>query len=302
MTCKLFNKDCLELLRDIPDNSVDLVVTDPPYFIGYDGGKGWDSQWETEKDYLEWCRQWTSECARILKPDKCLYVWGTTKTDTFLRYKLEVLNSLEDMHYQNWIIWAYDWGGRTKKKFPRKHEDLLMYSKGKTFDFFADNVKVERAVKTNMNLTRKINLINKFIAGNNNISQFSEKDIHSWKKYNYHKLETGQIEDELEKLSKKDSNFKKGKIPTDVWTKNNHTTSIEYCGWHPTQKPISLLERIIKAHTSEGDIVVDIFSGTASTMVACKNTGRKFIGSEMDTEYYEKSLDRFEKLTSEKVK
>ena len=165
MTCKLLNQDCIQFLKQLPDESVDLVVTDPPYFIGYDGGKGWDSQWETEEDYLDWCKEWTSECARVLKPGKCLYVWGTTKTDTFLKYKLDVLNSLEDMVYQNWIIWAYDWGGRTKKKFPRKHEDLLMYSKGKEFDFFADSVKVERAVKSNMNLIRKMNLINKFIDG-----------------------------------------------------------------------------------------------------------------------------------------
>jgi len=300
MTCKLFNKDCLELLRDIPDNSIDLIVTDPPYYIGYDGGKGWDNQWKDEQEYLDWCHFWTSECVRVLKPGKCLYVWGTTKTDTFLKYKLDVLNSFDEMVYQNWIIWAYDWGGRTKKKFPRKHEDLLMYSKGKSFDFFADNIKVERAVKTNMNLTRKINLINKFINGNSGISQFNEKDIHSWKKYKYHKLQIEELKEELSKLSKKDANFKKGKIPTDVWTKNNHTTSIEYCGWHPTQKPISLLERVIKAHTSEGDIVMDIFSGTGSTMIACKNTGRKFIGTELDEEYYEKSLERCDKLTRDK--
>jgi site-specific DNA-methyltransferase (adenine-specific) len=302
MTCKLLNQDCIQFLKQLPDESVDLVVTDPPYFIGYDGGKGWDSQWETEEDYLDWCKEWTSECARVLKPGKCLYVWGTTKTDTFLKYKLDVLNSLEDMVYQNWIIWAYDWGGRTKKKFPRKHEDLLMYSKGKEFDFFADSVKVERAVKSNMNLTRKINLINKFIEGGDDASLFNEKDIHSWKKYNYHKLEAPELKNELDKLQKKDSNFKKGKIPTDVWTKNNHTTSIEYCGWHPTQKPISLLERVIKAHTSEGDIVVDIFSGTASTMIACQNTGRNFIGTELDPEYYNKSIERFEKLTGIKYK
>lgn len=292
---KLLNKDCLELLKVLPDNSVDLVLTDPPYYIGFDGGKGWDSKWKTEEEYLSWCKEWTTECVRVLKSGKCLYVWGTTKTDTFLKYKLNVLNSFPDMVYQNWIIWAYDWGGRTKNKFPRKHEDLLMYSKGEEFDFFADQVMVERAVKTDMNTQRKKNLIKKHLDPEG--KTFCEKDLHSWQKYKYDKLTTQQLNDELEKLLKKEVKFAAGKIPTDVWNKNNHTTSAEYCRWHPTQKPLELLERIINAHTVEGDVVLDIFSGSGSTMIACQNTGRKFVGSELDKEYFDKSKERFEKLT-----
>ena len=56
----LENKDCLEFIKTIEDESVDLVLTDPPYYIGYDGGKGWDSKWDTEQDYLDWCKEWTS--------------------------------------------------------------------------------------------------------------------------------------------------------------------------------------------------------------------------------------------------
>ena len=76
------NKDCLEYLSTLDDDSVDLVVTDPPYFIGFDGGKGWDSQWDSEHDYLDWCDQWTSECVRVLKPNRMFIVWGTLKTET----------------------------------------------------------------------------------------------------------------------------------------------------------------------------------------------------------------------------
>ena len=49
------NIDCMEYLKSLPDNSIDLILTDPPYFIGYDGGKGWDKQWNSDEDYLEWC-------------------------------------------------------------------------------------------------------------------------------------------------------------------------------------------------------------------------------------------------------
>ena len=128
------NIDCLDYLKTLEDKSVDLVLTDPPYFIGFDGGKGWDSAWKSENDYLDWCEEWTSECVRVLKDDRMLVVWGTLKTDTFLKYKLNVLNKFENMHGQNEIIWSYNWGGRAKTNFARKHEDLVMYSKGKNFD------------------------------------------------------------------------------------------------------------------------------------------------------------------------
>ena len=87
-----------------------------------------------------------------------------------------------------------------------------------------------------------------------------------------------------------------GKVPTDVWEKNNHTTSKEYAGWHSAQKPLALLERIIKANSNEGDVVLDCFGGAGSTMIASRRTGRKFVGCELDKEYYQKSLDRLERL------
>ena len=97
----LENKDCLEYIKSLDDNSVDLVLTDPPYFIGFDGGKGWDSSWKTESDYLDWCRKWTTECVRVLKPNRMLVVWGTLKTDTFLKYKLDILNEQKVILQEN---------------------------------------------------------------------------------------------------------------------------------------------------------------------------------------------------------
>jgi len=83
-----------------------------------------------------------------------------------------------------------------------------------------------------------------------------------------------------------------GKIPTDVWEMNNHTASLEYVNWHPTQKPLGLLERIIKAYTQAGETVLDIFSGSGSTAIASDNTSRIFKGCELSKEYWEKSIDR----------
>ena len=288
----LENQDCLEFLSQLNDKSVELVVVDPPYFEIVKND--WDNQWNSELEYLGWCDKWTRECARVLKPGGCLYVWGTTKTDTFLRYKLEVLNKLDGFFYQNWIIWWYDWGGRTKKNFARKHEDLIMYSKGKKFLFNADDVRVERAVKKNMALERKMSLLEKKIESHFDV--LNEKDQKAWETYSLHKLDYTEWPDKLETFREKDVEFKKGKIPIDVWQKNNHTTSKEYAGWHPTQKPIELLKRVILANTNEGDTVLDCFSGSGSTMIACDLTNRSFVGCELDEDYYTRSLERREEL------
>ena len=292
----LENKDCLEFLKTLDDNSVDLILNDPPYFEIVKNS--WDNQWNSEQEYLDWCREWTKECVRVLKPDRMLGIWGTTKTDTFLRYKLDILNENKELEYRNWIIWSYDWGGRPRNNFSRKHEDLLIYSKGKKWLFNADDILEERAVKTNMALQRKINLLKKKIEG----KEYNEKDEKSWKTYSFDKLRVEEYSTKLQELLNKNAKFEKGKIPTDVWQKNNHTTSKEYVKWHPTQKPLALLERLIKAYTNEGDTVLDIFSGSGSTMIACNNTNRFFVGCELNKEYYEKSLERYKTMCPEENK
>lgn len=239
----LRNVDCLELLASVPENSVDVVIADPPYFEII--GEKWDRQWKDEDKYLEWCDAWVRQAACVLKPGGAMYVWGTTKTDTFLRFKMNVMNNVSSLDYRNWIVWSYDWGGRTKKTWPRKHEDCLMYSKGPEMLWYPEQVEVPRKVTKNMR--------------------------------------TGE-------------DFKGGKVPTDVWQKNNHTTSREYCGWHPTQKPVALLERMVLAHTKPGDVVLDPFTGSGSTAIAALRNGRRFIGSENDVGYYQKSLIRIEEL------
>ena len=233
--------DCIEFLKSLPDNSVDLVLTDQPYFIGFDGGKGWDSQWGSEIEYLEWCDNWTEECIRVLKPNRMLIVWGTLKTETFLLYKLRTTDHNPVLTPQNEIIWSYNWGGRSKKNFARKHEYAWCWSKGKDFLFNDKDIRVERKVKKN--------------------------------------LRTGKEHTE-------------GTIPTCIWEKNNHTTSKDFVGWHPTTKNLDILERIIRAYTNPDDLVLDCFMGSASTAVAAMNCGRSYIGTEIDSEYHGKALER----------
>lgn len=235
-------KDCLKYLETVEDNSVDMILTDPPYFIGFDGGEGWDSQWKTERDYLKWCNHWTNHLVRVLKPNRMMIVWGTLKTDTFLKYKL-MLSLFDQLRPQNEIVWSYNWGGRSKNNFARKHEYAWCYSKGDEFLFNDSDIRVERKVKKN--------------------------------------LRTGK-------------DYTQGTIPTCVWEKNNHTTSKDHCGWHPTTKNLDILQRMIKAYTNENDTVLDIFMGSGSTAIACKLSNRNYIGCESNKNYIKLMQERID--------
>ncbi len=245
------NIDCFQYLQSLPDESVDMILTDPPYFLGYDAGKGWDSQWKSDEEYLGWCDIWAKELARVLKSNRMMCIFGTLKYDNFLKMKIDTLSQIPNLHSQNEIIWSYNWGGRSKTNFARKHEYIWCYSKDKQFLFNADEVRIERKQKVN--------------------------------------IRTGE-------------DYEKGTIPTCVWEKNNHTTSKEYCDWHPTQKPLMILERLIKAYTKPGETVLDIFSGSASVLIACENTSRNFKGCELDPEYYTRSIQRYSELTGKEFK
>lgn len=234
--------DCLEFLKTVEDNTIDMVLVDPPYSIGFDGGKGWDSKWKHEEEYLAWCKQWSDECVRVLKPERMMIVWGTLKENTSLKYKL-MMDEHSKLFAQNEIIWSYNWGGRIKHNFARKHEFAWCWSKGEQFLFNDDDVRTERKTKKN--------------------------------------IRTGL-------------DFEKGTIPTCVWEKNNHTTSKDYIGWHPTVKNLSVLERMIRAYTNPGDTVLDCFMGSGSTAIAAIRCDRKFVGCESDREYFEKANERIQ--------
>lgn len=144
----IVQQDVVEFLKEQEDSSAQLIIADPPYNISFDGGKGWDS-YPDEDTYLKWCKEWVDEAARVLKPGGVFLVWGTLKTDTFLKLKLDVLNKAPGLVSQGELIWENNWGGRSPKNFARKHEYSWVYSKGEDFTFNADSVRKERKMKHN---------------------------------------------------------------------------------------------------------------------------------------------------------
>ena len=229
--------DCLELLKDIPDGSIDLVLTDPPY--GTTACK-WDS-------VIDFDLMW-AELNRIIKPNGAIVLFGSEPFSSLLRVS-------------NLKTYKYDW----------------IWDKKKAGNF--------RAVKSMplMNY-EKISVFN-----------------HSKGNYNPQMTEG--------KLRKKGGYYSPHEQPLNAGTKEK-TNNLYYpkgilefskagnvdAGLHPTQKPVALLEYLIKTYTDENETVLDFTMGSGSTGVACVNTNRSFIGFELDETYFKIAQERLNKL------
>jgi len=135
----LFRGDALEILKSIPDKSVNLIFADPPYNIGKDFN-GYKDKWESDEKYLEWCFEWIDMCIQKLKNNGAIYLMGATQFisyfDIFLKKKMHVLSR---------IVWHYDSSGvQAKKHFGSLYEPILFAVKDKeNYTFNADDILVE---------------------------------------------------------------------------------------------------------------------------------------------------------------
>lgn len=129
--------DALEELKKLADNSVDLVIADPPYNLGKNYGNNIDKR--TFEDYLAFSRNWLTETKRILKPTGSVYVFMGFR---FISYLYSIFEQELQMHFNGWITWHYTQGiGRTKGFSPR-HDDILLFTKTDNFKFNLDSVRV----------------------------------------------------------------------------------------------------------------------------------------------------------------
>ena len=240
---KLINDDCLKAMQDIPDQSIDLVLTDPPY--GTTACK-WDS-------IIPFEPMW-KQLKRIIKDNSAIIFTASQPFTSAL-----VMSNTEMFKYE-WI-WQKAVGSNfaTLKYQPMKeHENILVFSK-KTHKYFPIKEKRKGSGSARMNYGH-----NGSITGEANGTQKFE----GW--------EVGKYDKEL-------------RNPSSVQYFNNRESTR---GLHPTQKPVALLEYLIKTYTNEGDTVLDFTMGSGSTGVACKNINRNFIGIELDENYYKIATER----------
>jgi site-specific DNA-methyltransferase (adenine-specific) len=129
--------DSINLLKELPPNSVNLIVADPPYNLGKDYGnnhdlKGFD-------DYLDFTRQWTAEAKRVLSEDGTMYVFMGVR---FISYLYGILDKEQQLYFSSWVVWHYTQGLGKTKGFSPRHDDILVFNKSKKFKFNLDDVRV----------------------------------------------------------------------------------------------------------------------------------------------------------------
>ena len=274
--------DCLERMKEIPDGSVDAVISDIPYGIDFDvwdithnnsnsallgqspknlessvfknRGKplnGWSvADKERTKQFQEWCNKWLLEVYRVLKPcSPILILCGRQNQHRFTCAAEDVGFVFKDV-----ITW-------NKGKAPFRAQKI-------------SNIYNQRGVEIDYEGDWRLG----------NLSPYCEPVVYMFKPYKVGTTITDQfIENKL------------GCFNSEVLMKNLiELTSLSKNENHPTEKPVTLMETLINLVTVEGSTILDPFNGSGSTGVACLNTNRKFIGVEMDENYFNIAKDRME--------
>ena len=127
--------DAIDLLKKIPDESIDLIVADPPYNLGKDYGNNHDLK--EFHAYLEFTNEWLTESKRILKKDGSIYIFMGVR---FISYLFTILDSELKLFFNSWIVWHYTQGLGKTKGFSPRHDDILCFSKSEKFTFNLDVV------------------------------------------------------------------------------------------------------------------------------------------------------------------
>ena len=289
-TNQVYNLDCLELLKRLPNNSVDLIVTDPPYNIG----KDFDNEDLSKEEYISWCKKWIKESIRVLDIGGAFYLSLGWQVVAEIK---TIFNDIESIRLKNWIIWYRQDGWKSDNGFAHSHEHILYFIKDNIplfdLDEFGKHIKekrLEAGFKTISEFMEKMGLYKKVKRTNGTKDFFSGA---GWFESGKKMPSIGELIrlNELLDLDKKyqiegykkkkeidpkkfNVFFNKVDVCDDVWL---NPKSAKKRDGHPTQKPVKLFERIIKASSKEGDIVLDFFAGSGTTAIACRKLNRRFI-------------------------
>lgn len=282
---KIHNSDCIELLNKLPDDSIDCVVIDPPYMNVVN--EKWDRQWKTIDDYVEWCEEWISESKRVLKRSGSFYIFG------FSYQLMKLINNFEQNGFtfkQDIVIWKglQSAAGRISDKlkmYPTTTEHCNFYYVDSK-NYIRDLLQSHRQ---RLNLTSKE--INEYLGKASNgggtwsgIAGLRQKTLQEPTKVDWEKLST--LFGGLPKYEDIVYKFNTPTGVTDVFDDINfYDREYRKIKFHPTQKPLKLMDRIIECGTNEGDIVLDFFGGSCSTAVSCKSLNRNFIIGELDSKF-----------------
>ena len=323
----LHNADCLDVMRDMAANSVDAIITDPPYYKVK--GEAWDNQWDTPAKFLAWVGLLCEQFERILKPNGSLYFFASpqmaARVECEIGKRFAVLNS---------ITWrkgaesksSVGWSQKTEK------EALRLWLPTTERIIFAEHYGADNMAKGEAGYEAKCDELRGFVfepllawfvaeweksgltraqvdeaCGCSNVTQywFLERNyqIPTVERYSviqrlapdYFRREYEDLRREYEDLRREYEDLRRPFSVTardqwsDVW---DFEPVKAYPGKHPCEKPLPLLCHILNASTKPGAVVFDPFAGSASLGEACHDLGRQFIGVELCPDNYAKAAQR----------
>lgn len=275
----IYNMDCLQGMKKLKDESIDLIYLDPPFFtqrkqkltsrLGIE--YFFEDSWQDINEYLEFLKIRFFEMKRILKKDGNIFV----HCDKIANHKIRIL--LEEVfgkdNFRAEIIWSYKRWSNSKKGLLEGHQNIYHFSKSSEFKF--NILYQEYSPSTNID----------------QILQIRERDKKG--KSIYKKNQDGDIIYGANK---------KGVPLNDVWQIPFLNPKAKERVGYPTQKPIELLEKILKIASKEGDIVLDPFLGSGTTAVTAKLLKRNFIGFDININAIELTQLRLKELVKTESK
>ena len=326
----IYNENCLEGMKRIPDNYVDCVLTDPPYL--YLKNQKLDRPFNEEAFFRE--------IKRVLKKDGFIVMFG--RGTSFYRWNT-ILADL-DFNFKEEFIWNKCYCTSPLMAISRVHETISIHTLGdgkinkvkvpylemKKYDIGSICQDINR-MKSILKNTKSLDAVLKFLENNkcdyrHNPSTINKHNIIEGAFKNTDRSvgalnsvvngmnEKSIIREDMETAAAK---FTKFKVIADKRKTGDRSTNCvqsitfgmneksiiketrdHYSAIHPTQKPVKLLQRLLRLSSKIGDVVLDPFSGSASTAIARMNTDRKFIGFEIDKEYYDLSIKRIKEHES----
>lgn len=286
--------DCVSAMNGLSAGSVDLVFADPPFNIGYDYDVYEDSV--EHQQYIDWSVNWISAVWRVLRSNGTF--WLAIGDDYAAELKLE--SQKVGFHCRSWVIWYYTFGVNCKRKFTRSHTHLFHFVKDRNDFTFRDELdtRIPSARELVYN-DKRANSRGRFPDDTwitrpaDAVGELIGDDEESW---SLPLLNPPTDKDRTYTLRPQDldQSFKPSE---DTWYFPRVAgTFKERAGFHGCQMPEQLLGRIIRTCSHSGDLVLDPFSGSATTLAVAKKLGRRFIGFDISKIYVQYGRERLKKI------
>jgi adenine-specific DNA-methyltransferase len=341
----LLQGDCAEVMTTIAPNSVDLILTDPPYYKVK--GDYWDRQWDTAQGFLDWLDGIMELWYSILKPNGSVYVFASpqmsARVETLTGKRFNVLNNIRWVKEAGWhnktekealrsflspyesVVFAEHYGADGYAKGEAGYSAKVDELRGFVFKPLLDYIEGERLragvskedINEALGCRRMGGMAGRHYFSMSQwclptaehyqkmrecLSQLNHGGEYLKRDYEYLKRDYEDLKRDYEYLKRDYEDLKRdyedlrrpfsvsADVPyTDVWT---FKTVSHYAGKHPCEKPLEMLEHIIRTSSKEGATVLDCFMGTGNTGRAAVKLGRDFIGIDKDAKYFSRAEER----------